>query len=436
MKQAQLFFLIIGLCQLSVAQNLPVEKLNEYFEVLDTNDKFMGTISIHKAGKSIYQKSVGFSNIETKTKANSNSIYAIGSISKSFTAVLIFQAIEKGQLSLDTKLSTYFPTLKNSEEITIDHLLSHRSGIPNYIKNNFSSWSSEAKSRAELIKIIENEGSEFAPNSQTNYSNSNYVLLSYILEIIHKKSFAEILDQQIVRPLHLKNTSLEKPKSNNLCYSYKFFDKWRVETNTAPENTLGAGGIWSTADNLNTFFQALSEGKLISKQNLELMIPPKNQPIGKGLMRFYFHEHMGYGHTGGIDGFHAVSIYLPQEKTAVSITANGLNYVLNNILINTLSAVFNKSFDIPDFKITEYSSEELDKYLGVYSTSQLPMKISITKKGTTLIAQATGQTAFELVGSAKHTFKFDAANIVLVFDPDKRTMTLKQGGGVFVMNKE
>ena len=421
------------LSQLVLAQSVQTEKLNSYFDALVQNDKLMGTVRVDRDEENIYSKSVGYSNIETKTKATQNSTYKIGSISKTFTAVMIFQAIEKGKITLSTTIESYFPDIENAKEITIDHLLSHRSGIHNFT-DNWASWATDPKTPKELLAIIQAGGSDFKPGVKAQYSNSNYVLLSYILETIHKKNFAQILEKSITVPLKLTHTYFGKPKENATCHSYKFFDKWRIESSTHPSVAMGAGGIISTTKDLNLFFHSLFNGKLIAKHSLEEMKTIQDG-FGKGLFPIPFGKKMGYGHTGGIDGFSAVSAYFPDDKTAYSLTANATNYVTNNISIAVLSGVYNVPFDIPSFKIIKLSSTDLDKYLGIYSSPQLPIQITVSKQGSTLVAQGTGQSAFNLEASAEHTFKFEQAGIVMIFNPTENTMILKQGGATFLMKK-
>lgn len=435
MKQFVITFITCCFVQIGFSQEFSMTKLNNYFDTLEQNDKFMGTVCVSKSGENIYTKSVGFSNIEAKVRANQNSKYKVGSVSKSFTAVMIFQAIEQGKLTLITTLNKYFPNIKNAENITIDNLLTHRSGIHNFTDNNFPLWATEKKTRDELLKIIEEGGSDFTPNSKAQYSNSNYVLLSWILEIIYNKPFSEILQMNIITPLKLTNTSFEKLESNSICNSYKYFDKWRIESDTDPSVTMGAGGIVSTTNDLNLFFHTLFSGKLISQNSL-VQMKTMTDGFGRGLFQIPFGTKIGYGHTGVIDGFNSVSIYFPNDQTAYSLTSNGANYIINNISIAVLSAIYNIPFEIPNFTKVNYTSADLDKYLGVYSSGQLPIKLTISKREKTLVAQGTGQPSFDLETSGENTFKFDQGGIVLVFDPAKGTMILKQGGGSFLMKKE
>lgn len=158
---------------------------------------------------------------------------------------------------------------------------------------------------------------------------------------------------------------------------------------------LGAGGVVSTPCDLVKFSDALFGGKLLNKESLELMKTFKGN-YGLGLFKFPFYEKTGYGHTGGIDGFSSVFCYFPDGEISYAMTSNGTNYNNNNISIAVLSAFYNKPYEIPVFETYAVKPEDLDKYLGVYSSTQIALKITITKENNTLVAQATGQSSFPL----------------------------------------
>ena len=157
---------------------------------------------------------------------------------------------------------------------------------------------------------------------------------------------------------------------------------------------------------------------------------------GMGLFQIPFNNKKAYGHNGGIDGFGSNLAYFPEDHLAIAYCTNGMVYPLNDILIGVLSIYFNRDYKIPSFNTITLKSEELDKYLGIYSSLQIPLKITITKEKNSLIAQATGQSSFPLEATEKDKFKFDMAGVKLEFLPDKKEMTLKQNGGVFLFTKD
>ncbi|HJY12791.1 MAG TPA: serine hydrolase domain-containing protein, partial [Flavobacterium sp.] len=332
--------------------------------------------------------------------------------------------------NLNQTIDKYFPTIKNSKSITISNLLNHRSGIydftnaPDYLK-----WNTQSQSRAKMTEKIAAGSIVFEPNTKGQYSNSNYILLSFILEDVYKKSYGEILNQKIVKPLKLKNTYLGGKISldNNECYSYSLTGKWEKESETDMSIPLGAGAIVSNPTDLNLFIESLFAGKIVSADHLNQMKTIKDK-YGMGFLEFPYFERKSYGHNGAIDGFRSILGYFPNEKLTLSITSNGMGYDNNNILLCALSSYFNKPFNMPSFTNIAVTTETLDSYAGTYASLQIPLKISITQKNNIMIAQATGQPSFPLEATAVNVFKFDQAGVVMEFNADKKEMILKQGG--------
>ena len=439
MKKLLLIGLLITLTFKGFSQNLNTPRLDSLFQILDKKDKFMGSVAVTQNGKLLYSKAIGYANIETDQKVNTLSKYRIGSISKMFTATLILMAVEKNKITLNQTLDSYFPQIEKAKKITIENLLNHRSGIHSFTSDAaYLDYMVQYKSKADMLKIIADGKSDFEPNSKAAYSNSNYVLLSYIIEEIYKSRYAWILNEQIIKPLKLKNTYFGESANlqNNETFSYQFTGaKWTKEKETNLSIPMGAGAIVSNPQDLNTFISQLFAGKLIKMKSLELM-KTMNQKIGLGLFQFPYYDKINYGHDGAIDGFKSVLIYNPEAKLSVAICSNGTQYPLNNVLIAALSAWFGKPFKVPTFEEVNISSEILESYVGQYSSKQIPPKISITKTGNKLFAQATGQSAFPLETTSTTTFKFDQAGIVLEFNAAKKEMILKQGGKEYLFTKE
>ncbi|MGL5683486.1 MAG: serine hydrolase domain-containing protein [Marinifilaceae bacterium] len=420
------------------AQESGFSKLDNYFETLVQNNKFMGNVYVSRAGKELYAFSGGYVDVEKLHKATIDSRYRVGSISKTYTATLVLLASEQGKLQLTQTLDKFFPQIRNASKITIQDLLLHRSGIYNFTSDqDFLTWHTRPHSRNEMVEIIAKGGSSFEPGTQMGYSNSGYVLLSYILEIVYGTTFDKILKQYITKPLRLVNTGVGEciNSLNGDCNSYKFFDKWRIENVTDASVTLGAGGIYSTAKELNAFISALFNGDIISQQSLQTMTTMRDN-FGMGVFNVPFGNRMGYGHSGGIDGFNSMFVYFPDDKVNYTLLSNGANMIVNDINITVLSATYNLPFSIPDYSNINLSEAVLNSYLGTYSSSQLPIKLIVTRQNNQLIAQGTGQLPFNLNPLALHKFNFAQAGIVVEFQPEKRSLLLKQGGGVFLMTKE
>lgn len=421
------------------AQEFQKDKFNTYLETLDNHDKFMGIIELRNKDSIIFTKSLGYSNWHLQNKNKSNTQFRIGSISKTFTAVLILQSLEENKLSLETKLSEFYPEIENAKSITISDLLYHRSGIKNFTAlPDYLSWYTIAKSEEELITIITKAGSDFIPGTEFSYSNSNYVLLSFILEKIHNKPYAVLLKEKISIPLSLENTYLGGTIGSwpNEAFSYSYLDKrWQQENETNLTIPIGAGGIVSNVSDLSKFSFALFHEKLISKESLKKMLSIKDG-VGMGIFPIPYGNKISWGHTGGIDGFQSIFTYFDKEDLSLVILSNGSDYSLNNIAINALAAYFGDTITIPEFSNYLVNPEDLKKYIGTYSSKQLPISINISLKDKQLVGQATGQGSFNLDPFDKDIFTNDFAGIKIQFHLEDSSFTLFQNGMEFTFKKE
>jgi CubicO group peptidase (beta-lactamase class C family) len=252
------------------SQRIDKEKLDAYFDTLASNEKFMGSVAVSHNGKLIYTKTVGYADIESVSIADKNSKYRISSISKTFATVLVFKAIEEKRLRLDQTLDQFFPAIVNAEKITIEQMLYHRSGIRDIMDENWPDWRTKPKTEQELIEMITASGSDFEPDTQVDYINSAFILLTVILEKLYQKPYPELLAEKIIKPLGLKNTyyggkiNIEK----NECNSYIYDEFWEKEPETDLSIVLGAAAIVSTPIDLTRFSDALFNGK--SKRTIDL----------------------------------------------------------------------------------------------------------------------------------------------------------------------
>ena len=421
------------------ANSFDKDKMNALFDHIEKNNQGMGSVSLFQNGKEVFHRSIGFASIADNIKASHKTKYRIGSISKTFTATMIMQLVEQGKLSVENKLSDFFPSIQNAGKITIENLLQHRSGIFNITSDeNFGKWMLKETNQKEMIDRIAQYEPQFKPGKKMQYSNSNYILLSYIAEKVSNKSYSKLLKDTIATTCDLHDTYYGgkiKPTKNE-ANSYEMLDEWQLSVESDMSFPQGAGGIVSTPTDLNKFYSCLFNAKLVNANSLKAMTNLK-QGYGYGLGQVPFDSKKAYSHSGRIDEFYSMTAYFSEDKLTYSYISNGQVMPTNDIAIGILSIYFGKNYKLPEFKPTlQHSSEELDMYLGTYSVSTFPLKITIFKKSKTLFAQATGQGAFPIKATKKDVFTFDTAGIVLEFNPKKEGMTLKQGGGVYTMQKE
>lgn len=424
----------------ATAQSFNKAKMDSLFDVLTANNKAMGSIAISQNGAVVYSRAIGYSvyNSTEKKQTTTATRYRIGSISKMFTATILFELVEEKKITLATTLDKYYPQLPNAKTITIGNMLNHHSGLHSFTDDSdYSDWMEKAKTEQEMLGIIARGKPEFEPGKRAEYSNTNYLLLGYIIEKICKKPYSKVLSERITSKIGLTNTyyGSKTDSKKNESYSYRYMSGWQQQPETDMSIPGGAGAIVSTPADLCKFIEALFAHKLVKESSLEQM-KTLTDNYGMGMFQFPFGRKKSYGHTGGIDGFGSMLSYFPEEHVAVAYTTNGQVYGLNDIMIGALSIYFGNTYDLPTFKTLAVDPATLDKYLGVYASTKIPLKITITKENNVLMAQATGQSAFPMEASEPDKFKFDQAGIVIEFEPAKNEMTLKQGGGSYLFTRE
>jgi len=412
-------------------------RIDSLLNTLETNNKAIASVTIRQNGQIVYSHSTGFidNTGNNLVKSTPETRYRIGSISKMFTSVMILQLIEEKKLSLSTPLSKFFNKIPNADSITIADLLNHHSGLYNFTNSkDYPNWMTEPRSRKQMMDLIEEQKPAFPPHQKGEYSNTNFVLLGYIIEDITGKSYQENLSKRITSKIGLKNTMYggKIKHDENEASSFDYTDgKWVMNPETDMSIPGGAGSVISTTSDLTEFITALFNGKLISENPLKSMTTFKDG-YGLGIFKVPFYEKSAFGHNGEIDGFSSSLAYFPDDKVSIALCSNGLNYLMNDILIGLLSCYFDKPYSIPDFRSISIPAEKLTAYEGEYTSEQLPLVITIKLDGGKITAQATGQSSFLLESISETEFRFSQAGIVMVFNKtasgEVDGFTLKQGG--------
>ncbi len=172
------FLLTLALFNAAYAQTLDKAKLDRFFDRLAEKNKAMGSLTLAQDGKVLYSRVIGYSRINDSQKKPSTAAtrYRIGSVTKTFTAVMIFQLVENGKLKLSDTLDKFFPQIPNASKITIAQLLAHRSGIYDFTDDrNFLSWKMNAKTKDEMLAIIAKGKPVFEPGEKTEYSRKLFL---------------------------------------------------------------------------------------------------------------------------------------------------------------------------------------------------------------------------------------------------------------------
>lgn len=440
MKRLAIFLVaLLSICLVAQAQDF--SQLDKYFDVLDEHHKYMGTMTVTEGGQTVYQRAVGDSDVASKLPTTMETKFRIGSITKAFTAVMIFQMIDEGRLSLDTRLSQYFPKVKNAEKITIAHMLSHSSGLYNITNHpDFGQQMLEPSSRETMVDRIIALTSDFEPGEGTAYSNTNYILLGYIAEDIDGKPYSEILKSRIADRIGLANT-YEGGKistKNNEAFSYvREKEAWQVQPETDMSNPGGAGAIVSTSGDIVRFINALFAGELVSETSLEQMKKPSSDgEICHGIFYANMNGVEIYASEGSIDGFGSMLAHIPSAQTTVGLVTNGLNYSKIQIVLTAIGAATGQPVMIPDFNRVEITADQAKVYEGDYASEEVPYKLIFKADGARLLGAPEQSDLKELTPTGIHKFSYEPLGIVLEFFPGIEAVRFTMGGNPPLMFKK
>ncbi|WP_126974108.1 serine hydrolase domain-containing protein [Gynurincola endophyticus] len=414
------------------AQTPELEKIKAYIDTLYKYERFMGAVSIYKDGRPVMDYAVGYRDYQQKVPINLDTKFRVGSISKTFTAVLIMKAVEDKKLSLNDSLSKYFPTVKNSDKVTIKNLLQHRSGIFNITNDPaYRQYYQQPVTQQQWVERISSKDPVFTPGEKYQYSNSNYILLTFILEKVYKKDYASLLNQYIVKPARLESTyymrKTDVQQNEAYSYSWNIDSIWVKQNETDPSIPVGAGAISSNPRSLNQFSWALFNGKIIKPGSLKAMQEVVDE-VGLGLFRTKQGEQYYWGHGGAIDGF--LSGYQVNSETGLSfsIAANAQYGGVDPVLADIIKIYQGGDFKMPDYSKMLSNEEELKKYVGEYATEGVPLKINLIVKKGRLFGQATGQAPFELSELSEGVYEFRPASIKVKLNGKADGFYFEQGG--------
>lgn len=333
-------------------QELNTNKLDELFDSLEERNEAMGSITISKNDKILYSRAIGYRYVsdEDKIPADTETKYRIWSITKTYTATMILQLAEEGKLTLETKLKRFFPEIPHAEIITIKDMLSHKSGVHDFTQEQQEAPAAiEGDSRDIIVKNIARFNPDFLPDEKFDYSNSNYVLLGYVIEQLDREPYGIALSNRISSRIGLKDTyfgtgSLDS--ISNKAFSYQFDKKWVNfdEGDFSGPIPGAAGSIVSTPEDMTKFIEALFRGKLISEKSLSEMTG--GEGYGLGIFQMPFNNTMGFGHTGGYIASESSLTYYPQDSLSIAYCTNGIAYRKEKIIDHVLRIYHNKPFAV------------------------------------------------------------------------------------------
>src|SRR5690606_17247410 len=212
LNKKKILFPYLSMSSTCVTAQTPTQKIEKIVDHYEKEGLFNGSILVAQKGNVIFKKGVGYANMEWKIPNTTQTKFRLGSITKQFTSMLIMQLVNEGKLNLEGKITDYLPHYRKEtgDSVSVHHLLTHSSGIPNYTKSNkFDEESKNSYSVADFVRKYCSDDLQFEPGSRFSYSNSGYFILGAIIEAITKKPYHVVLQERILDVVGMKNTGYD-----------------------------------------------------------------------------------------------------------------------------------------------------------------------------------------------------------------------------------
>jgi CubicO group peptidase (beta-lactamase class C family) len=420
----------------------PEKQADELFNRLIKADDAGMAVLVAQNGKILFEKCYGLADMEHHAPVTPETKFRIGSVTKQFTSAAILKLQEEGRLSVKDKLSKYILDFPRGDEVTLDHLLTHTSGIHSYTsKPDFMLQVTNAITTVDLIKYFKNDPYDFDPGAKWLYDNSGYVLLGYIVEKISGKTYAAFLRENFFQPLGMTNTGVHRSGLNlsheALGYAYKDGKFDRAGVNWDMSWGGGAGALYSTVEDLYRWNEAVFNGKVLSEESLKAAFTPVRTKENQGddLVDGY-----GYGwfvakwrglreisHGGGLAGFSSFLLRLPNENFTVVVLANsapGSHEVVPDTLAHDLVKFYLGDKLAPRPEVNkDVSPKAFDAVAGRYEFGG--QILTVSKEGDHLFAQFGSEPNLEIFATSETEFFWKDVEAQITFVKDKSGKIVK-----------
>jgi len=410
-------------CMPAFSQNTALaSKVEAYLKPLLDEDLISGSVLIAKGDAVLVSRGFGPANREYNQPCTPETRFRLASVSKQFTATAIMMLEEAGKLSVEDSLSQYIPDYPRGGEITLHHLLTHTSGVINYsrLEDHYRVWCMP-HTLEQVIDRFKQKPLQFNPGERWAYSNSGYVLLTYIIEKVSGLTYEEYLKQHIFKPLDMAHSGVDRhtaviPKRATGHYN----DGQGIVQ--APyldmAYTSGAGGLYATTGDLYKWDRALYGERLISESSKKRMFTPYKAKYGYGWFITEMDGHRLIEHRGGLNGF-LTQIYRFVDDDVVVITL--FNYVSTfTRQVNRDLAALALGGDVPPVLIPEGVAVEaraLEAHTGTYRL-QPGYDLTVTVENGQLSVSGPGEPATPGIAQSANRFYLRKDNALIEFTTD------------------
>jgi CubicO group peptidase (beta-lactamase class C family) len=429
MKKTLLAFLAFCLSATVTAQTGKIkQRLDSLLEYYNQTFEYNGVAFVSLKGAQLLKKGYGYKDRYRGIRNQADNMFMVGSITKQFTAELILMLAKEGRLGLQDKLSKYYPDFPHGDSISLEHLLTHSSGLYNYTDDTLwhkhPTWS---LSHEQMIAIFKDKPLAFAPGTQFAYCNSGYVLLTYIIEQVSGKPYTVFARERILTPLGMTHSGFDYEHLQDphkvTGYEGVIVDSFYTATIEDSTQSLGAGALYSTVDDLYRWHRALQSYRLLDREWQQKAYTIHNGRYGYGW--FIAEDFCGQkvlAHSGGIPGFYTHFTRIEKEDLCIALLCNvGSSGVdLNAISKNVIRCLYDTGFVMPvGRKEITLAPATLKRYEGEYVLgADTSVSFTFALKGKYLYGTVTGQPEDRIYPLTTSLFFTKAADAQFEFVPE------------------
>jgi CubicO group peptidase (beta-lactamase class C family) len=322
--------------------------LESYIDRLVAKEGLSGSVLVTGRSGTVFARTFGYTDAAATQPITADTRFSMASASKMFTAALVARLVESGRLSYGETIARFFPGPSSPQawaQVTIDQLLSHRSGIGEYWTEEFTRARASVRTLDQYLPWIHRAGQTFSPGTSHRYSNSNFILLGLIVERITGRSFEEELRRSLLQPLEMTSTSLSadgQPAGRDAQPLSRDGAGWRHSG--LPPWGSSAGGAMTTVGDATAFLRALASGKVVTPATLATMTTVRNEgaeafPYGYGFEMRRDGGAPSYGHGGIAAGVNAEVRYFPTLDVTLVLFSNQDNGAYDDLKKNLVKLI-------------------------------------------------------------------------------------------------
>lgn len=401
-----------------------VQRMDEIIQSYVKSNQFMGSVLVARGDEIVLDKGYGYANLEWMVPGTPDTRYRLGSVTKQFTAAAILLLQENGKLKLSDPVKAWYPDAPAAwDGITLRHLLTHTSGIPNFTGfPDYPTQNTLPTTPERTIARFRDRPLDFRPGEKMSYSNSGYVLLGHVIEKASGMPYARFVQDNIFTPLGMKDSGYDTftsviPKRAS---GYRMSPEGPVNAPYADMTIpFAAGGLYSTTHDLLKWEKALFGGKLLKPESLQAMLTPSaksNYALGvevdqgKGQRRIT--------HSGSIEGFNTVLTHFPDEKLTIVVLGNVNGGAPSSIAENLTSVAHGETVVLKSERpAVSVAADVLQTYAGVYEVAP-GFTLTVTVEAGQLVVQGSGQPKLPLAAVSQTRFYASVVDADIAFFKD------------------